>query len=149
MTAAGAHVRTAPEPFLRALVFDRRAAVLRDYTPWTGEGPEPKRALIVEDEGLVHYVAAAFDREWSLGQNWRGERAVPPASADDPLTPRQQEIARQLAAGGGQAAVATALRISERVVQNELSAMRRVLGCSTNGALLFELGRRAGRAERD
>lgn len=148
MTAAGARVRTTSDQFLRALVFDRRAAVLRDYTPWTGEEPEPKRALVVEDEGLVHYVAAMFDREWSRGQSWRGERAVPPASADDPLTPRQQEIARQLAAGAGQAAVAAALHVSERVVQSELSTMRRVLGCSTLPALLFELGRRAGQAER-
>ncbi|WP_329564645.1 hypothetical protein [Kitasatospora sp. NBC_01266] len=147
MTAAGAHVRTSGTAFLRALVFDRRAAVLRDYMPWTGPGSEPQRALIVEDEALVHYVAAMFDREWARAAVWKGERAVPPTSAGDPLTPRQQDIARHLAAGAGQAAVAAALQVSERVVQGDLAAMRRMLGCNTNAALLFELGRRAGRGE--
>jgi DNA-binding CsgD family transcriptional regulator len=147
-TAVGAQVRTTSSPFLRSLVFDRRVAVLSDHTPWTGRGPEPPRALIIEDEAVVHYVAAMFDHEWSRASVWKGATATGPRAAEEPLTSRQVAIAQQLAAGASQAAVATVLGVSERVVQNELAAMRRATGTASIGALLFELGRRAGQTRR-
>ncbi|WP_033818873.1 TrmB family transcriptional regulator [Kitasatospora sp. MBT63] len=150
MTAAGAHIRVTAEPFMRSIILDRRWAVLSDETPWVGPGDEPARAIVLEDEALVAYVAAMVDRDWARATVWKGDRApAAPAAARGPrLTGRQQQIAQHLAAGAAQAGVAAALGISERAVQGELLAMRRALGCASNAALLYELGRLAGRAER-
>lgn len=143
MTGIGALVRTLDEPFMRALVFDRRKAVIMDYTPWTGPCEEPTRALIVHDEGLVHYVASMFDRDWSRASIWQGEEV----RADTTLTELQRAIAQHLATGAGQAAIGTALGISERTVSSQLAEMRRALGCASTPQLAYELGRRAALAE--
>jgi DNA-binding CsgD family transcriptional regulator len=144
MTSAGAHVRTLGEPFMRTLVFDRRRAVLSDYTPWTGPEPEPRRALIVHDEGLVHYVAAMFDRDWSRASIWDGVKL----QADATCTELQQAIMRRLGNGDGQDAVASVLGISVRTVSAQLAEMRRVLGYRSTVQMAWELGRQQALDER-
>lgn len=144
-TAAGAHVRTAAEPFLRMILLDRRWAILRDFTPWVGVGPEPIRALIVHDEGLVAYCGAMFDREWARARVWKGRlgSAPTPPAVPDVLTERQREIARHLVAGSSQAAVAAAVGLGERAVQAEIASMRRTLGAGSMVALGWALARQA------
>jgi DNA-binding CsgD family transcriptional regulator len=137
MTAEGVHVRTLDEEFIRALVFDRRTAVLQDYTPWLGPGQEPARVLIVHDEGLVHYVAAMFDRDWARAAIWDGVAVA----RDSALTDMQKSVMRHLATGASQASVASALGISERTVQAELGKMRRTLGYTSTVQMAYELGR--------
>ncbi|WP_441251218.1 LuxR C-terminal-related transcriptional regulator [Kitasatospora sp. McL0602] len=140
MTSEGAQIRTLDERFMRALIFDRRKAVLQDYTPWTGPGAEPRRAMIIHDEGLVHYVAAMFDRDWSRASVWTGLELP----SDSTLTELQVSIMRHLATGAGQATVANELSISERSVQAELGKMRRALGAVSTVQMAYELGRQAG-----
>ncbi|WP_030267959.1 LuxR C-terminal-related transcriptional regulator [Streptomyces sp. NRRL B-24484] len=145
VTEAGAHVRTTSVPFMRAVILDRRVAVLPDTTPWVGVGEEPIRALIVHDPGLVAYVAAMHDRDWDRASVWRGrvgavQRLEPEPAA---LTQRQREIARHLVAGASQSAVATAVGLSERAVQGEIAAMRRALGADSAVALGYALAREA------
>jgi DNA-binding CsgD family transcriptional regulator len=139
MTKAGAHVRTLDQQFMRALVFDRRKAVIADCTPWTGQGPEPRRALIVHDEGLVQYIAEAYERDWSRASIWRGTEVA----AGVQLTEQQRSIMRSLATGHSQAAVGAALGISERSVSAQLAEMRHMLGYASTTQMAFELGRRA------
>jgi sugar-specific transcriptional regulator TrmB/DNA-binding CsgD family transcriptional regulator len=140
-TAAGAHVRTTGETFGRAIILDRRWAVLADETPWVGPGDEPARALIVHDAGLVAYVATVVDREWSRASVWKGRVGKAPSAPAVPavLTDRQREIARQLVAGASQAAAGAAVGLSERAVQGEIAAIRRTLGVETMTALGWAL----------
>ncbi|WP_051741166.1 TrmB family transcriptional regulator sugar-binding domain-containing protein [Kitasatospora sp. MBT66] len=143
ITAAGGNVRTLAEDFMRMVVVDRQTAVLTDHTPWTGPGAEPLRALIVHDEGLVHYVARMFDRDWSRAAIWRGEEA--PESAG--LTELQRSIVQRLATGADQVGAAKELGISPRTVSAQLAEMRLALGYCSTAQLMFELGRQAGRED--
>ncbi|MFD7410599.1 LuxR C-terminal-related transcriptional regulator [Kitasatospora purpeofusca] len=143
MTREGARVKTLDQPFVRCILLDRRKAVLEDYTPWTGPGPEPRRVLIVHDEGLVQYVLRAWERDWARGTTWRGEELP----AESHLTEVQRAIMRHLATGAGQKAVAEALGMSERSVSAQLAEMRRVLGYESTVQMAYELGRRAALEE--
>ncbi|MFF2612716.1 hypothetical protein [Kitasatospora sp. NPDC058046] len=140
ITTAGGHVKTLDEEFMRMVIIDRRAAILTDHTPWTGPGPEPIRALVVHDEGLVYYAAAMFDRDWARATAWHGEEA----SASAELTELQRAVVRHLATGADQVAVAKAVGISPRGVSAQLATMRAVLGYNSTAQLMYELGRQAG-----
>lgn len=137
MTAEGLQLRTLDERFTRALIFDRRMAVVQDYTPWDGPGEEPRRALIVHDEGLAQYVAQMFDRDWSRGAVWNGAEAA----LDQRLTDLQKSIMRHLATGASQSTVAAELDVSTRTIQNELNKMRLKLGFASTTQMAYALGR--------
>ncbi|MER5350559.1 LuxR C-terminal-related transcriptional regulator [Kitasatospora sp. NPDC002551] len=143
MTTEGARVRTLDDAFLRCILLDRRKAVLEDHTPWTGPGPEPRRALIVHDDGLVQYVLRAYERDWDRGTTWRGEE-VPPGRH---LTEVQRAIMRHLATGAGQKAVAESLGMSERSISGQLAEMRRALGYESTVQMAYELGRQSATEE--
>ncbi|MGA5820779.1 hypothetical protein ACPC54_23300 [Kitasatospora sp. NPDC094028] len=143
ISEAGGLVRTLDADFLRLVIIDRRAAALTDFTPWTGSGPEPVRGLIVHDEGVVHYLAAMFDQDWSRAVAWRGEEAKAPAG----LTDLQRAVVLRVAAGSDQAAVAREVGISPRRVFAQLAELRAAYGCNSTAQLMYELGRRAGLRE--
>lgn len=127
VTAAGGHVRTLAEDFARTLVFDRRVAVVADYTP-TIPGRDQPRALILHDPGVVALAASVFDGNWDRASVWKGEISTA-ASAE--VTERQKAIMRHLIAGAAQSAIAASLEISERTVNTEIAELRRLSDCTT------------------
>lgn len=143
ITTAGANVRTLGEGFLRAIIVDRRIAVLADHTPLL-PGRDERRALILHDLGVVLYAAAMFDRDWERATPWRGEVA-PEAGAD--VTERQRSIMQQIVAGAPQASIATTLKVSDRTVNAELAELRRLSGSNSLGQLGYWWAQQeAGRA---
>ncbi|MFD8596948.1 TrmB family transcriptional regulator sugar-binding domain-containing protein [Kitasatospora sp. NPDC059646] len=126
VTQEGAHVRTLGEDFLRAVIIDRRIAVVADHTP-LGPGREPIRALILHDPGVVHYAAVMFDRDWDRATPWRGDRR-PRATA---LTEQQRQIMRMLVTGVPQATVAKRMDLRDRAVHAEISKIKAITGTTS------------------
>lgn len=126
ITQAGAHVRTLDEQFLRAVIIDRRIAVVADHTPLPA-GSEPIRALILHDPGVVHYACAMFDRDWDRASPWRGDRRA----RRSPLSDRQRQIMQLLVTGVPQASVAKRLEMRDRAVHAEIASIKELTGCSS------------------
>ncbi|WP_457028128.1 LuxR C-terminal-related transcriptional regulator [Kitasatospora sp. P5_F3] len=127
ITGAGGNVRTLNERFLRAIIVDRRIAVLADHTPLL-PGQDGLRALILHDLGVVLYAAAMFDRDWERATPWRGDMG-PAESAE--VTERQRSIMQQIVAGAPQASIAASLNVSDRTVNAELAELRRASGSNS------------------
>ncbi|MDH6111899.1 hypothetical protein P3T36_006918 [Kitasatospora sp. MAP12-15] len=141
ITIAGGNVRTLDEDFLRAIIIDRRTAVVTDYTALP-PGVDPIRALILHDPGVVHYAAAMFDRDWTRASVWRG--AELPSGAI--LSDQQRSIIQLLVSGTAQAGIAKALRVSDRVVHAQIAEIKRLSGTNSLAQLGFWWGRQGAPA---
>ncbi|MGK4583505.1 LuxR C-terminal-related transcriptional regulator [Kitasatospora sp. HPMI-4] len=126
ITSEGGEIRTLDEEFMRAIIVDRRIAVVTDLTEHT-PGTEPVRALILHDPGVVHYAAAMFERDWARASAWRGHET--PAEAE--LTELQTSVLRLLVSGRGQASIATTLEVSSRTVHAQIAEIKRVSGANS------------------
>ncbi|MCC9311267.1 LuxR family transcriptional regulator [Kitasatospora sp. RB6PN24] len=118
VTALGWRVRILDEPFHRALVFDRRVAVVSGYRDNTV-------ASFIEDPVLVALVVDRFERDWARAERVRWNRSSKP----DPLVPL-------LAQGLTQRAIAKRLRLSERTVAAQIARLREEYDAES----LFQLG---------
>jgi DNA-binding CsgD family transcriptional regulator/sugar-specific transcriptional regulator TrmB len=141
VTVAGAHVRTLDESFLRAIIVDRRTAVVTDHTPPAPDA-DPIRALILHDPGVVHYAAQLFDRDWARASVWRGAQLP----SDAILTEQQREVIQLLVAGTAQAGIARALNISPRVVNSQIAEIKRVSGANSLAQLGYWWGQQEAAA---
>ncbi|MGW4380543.1 helix-turn-helix domain-containing protein [Kitasatospora sp. NPDC004531] len=124
-TAAGGEIRLLDEPFQRALVFDRRSAVV-------AAGEEHSRAALILDPATVAMIAGGFERDWARAERVRWDllqHTAPTRTAAD-------RVARLLAQGLTQRAVAARLGLSERTVAGHISRLREQYGADT----LFQLG---------
>ncbi|WP_156179085.1 LuxR C-terminal-related transcriptional regulator [Saccharothrix sp. ST-888] len=137
ITGEGAEVRTLDEAFMRAIIVDRRIAVVTDLTEHT-PGTDPVRALILHDPGVVHYTAAMFERDWTRASAWRGHEA--PAEAD--LTELQTSVLRLLVSGRGQSSIATDLEVSSRTVHAQIAELKRISGANSLAQLGYWWARR-------
>ncbi|MFJ5922622.1 helix-turn-helix domain-containing protein [Kitasatospora sp. NPDC092948] len=124
-TEAGGEIRLLDEPFQRAMVFDRRTAVVpaaEDYS----------RAALILDPATVATIAAGFERDWARAERVRWDLLLDAAATRSAA----DQIARLLAQGLTQRAVATRLGLSERTVAGHISRLREQHGADT----LFQLG---------
>ncbi|MFF4339598.1 LuxR C-terminal-related transcriptional regulator [Kitasatospora sp. NPDC001540] len=125
VTRAGGEVRLLDEHFQRALVFDRTTAVLP-------AAADLSRAAVISDPATVAMIVANFDRDWD-----RAERVCWNSLLDSvPAQAAADQIARLLARGLTQKAIATRLGLSERTVAGHISRLRDRYGADT----LFQLG---------
>ncbi|MFJ8439995.1 helix-turn-helix domain-containing protein [Kitasatospora griseola] len=125
LTEAGGEVRLLDEPFQRALVFDRTAAVVP-------AAEDHSRAALILDPATVATIVAGFERDWARAERVRWDLlldTVPTRTAAD-------RVGRLLAQGLTQRAVAARLGLSERTVAGHISRLREQHGADT----LFQLG---------
>ncbi|MFB8087821.1 LuxR C-terminal-related transcriptional regulator [Streptomyces sp. NPDC055992] len=127
-------VRTMEQALDRLMIFDRRVA----YLPAT---PDRSAALEIRHPGLVHYLARMYDALWALAMPF-GE-PLPAAAPGAPVTAVQQSIARLLADGSTDRAVAEKLGISVRTCRAHIAKLMQTLGATSRthlGALLVQSG---------
>ncbi|MER5637767.1 helix-turn-helix domain-containing protein [Kitasatospora sp. NPDC002227] len=123
VTAHGAEVRVLDEPMERMIIIDRSVAVI-------SAAEDHSRAAFVEEPAALAYLVRAFERDWTRAETVRwGE---PP----DPQQRIHARIARLLAQGLTQRAVASRLGLSERTVAGHIARLRQIHGAET----LFQLG---------
>ncbi|GLW68753.1 LuxR family transcriptional regulator [Kitasatospora phosalacinea] len=134
VTRAGGEVRLLDEPFQRVLVFDRTTAVVP-------VAADLSRAAVISDPATVAMIVANFDRDWDRAERvcWNSLLDSAPAQA------AADQIARLLAQGLTQKAIATRLGLSERTVAGHISRLRDRYGADT----LFQLGWLMRRGEHD
>jgi DNA-binding CsgD family transcriptional regulator/sugar-specific transcriptional regulator TrmB len=126
ITGDGAEVRTLAEAFMRAIIVDRRVAVVTDLTEHT-PGTDPVRALILHDPGVVHYAVAMFERDWARASTWRGHETP----AEVGLTELQTSVLRLLVSGQGQSSIAKTLEVSSRTVHAQIADLKRISGANS------------------
>ncbi|MFE7633120.1 helix-turn-helix domain-containing protein [Kitasatospora sp. NPDC057518] len=121
----GCTTRILAVPFTRFLVFDRTVAVIP-------AAPDHTSAAVVDDPAMVSFVVDTFEQLWQRaeGVNWA---ALAAGSAD---SPSHQQIARLLAQGLTQRAIATRLGLGERTVAGHIARLREQYDAET----LFQLG---------
>ncbi|MGW4895368.1 LuxR C-terminal-related transcriptional regulator [Kitasatospora sp. NPDC004240] len=124
VTRHGSRIRILDEPFQRMLVVDREIAVI------TAAG-DHDAAAFVTDPAAVAFLVGVFERDWA-----RADTVDWSAAARDEDTEESDRVARLLARGLTQRAVATRLGLSERTVAGRISRLRVRYGART----LFELG---------
>ncbi|MFD5565595.1 helix-turn-helix domain-containing protein [Kitasatospora griseola] len=125
LTEAGGEVRLLDEPFQRALVFDRTAAVVP-------AAEDHSRAALILDPATVATIVAGFERDWARAERVRWDLLLDTA----PARTAADRVGRLLAQGLTQRAVATRLGLSERTVAGHISRLREQHGADT----LFQLG---------
>ncbi|MFD5462996.1 helix-turn-helix domain-containing protein [Kitasatospora sp. NPDC127059] len=130
-TRLGCGIRVLDRPFKRFMVFDRTVAVIP-------AAPDNSSAAIVDDPPTVAFIVDAFEQLWhqSDAVNWDSMTEGSP----DPDT--RDQIARLLARGLTQRAVATRLGLSERTVASHIARLRELYDAET----LFQLGWQMGGA---
>ena len=117
-------VRVGPVP-LPMMVLDQEAVVL--------PGPNTPRgelvAWLVTDPGTVRTALELFTAAWAVSEPWVD-------TGKPPLTPRQFDVARLLAGGMKDEAIARQLRVSRRTVVAEVEVIAGFLGARSR----FEAG---------
>ncbi|MFI9304803.1 LuxR C-terminal-related transcriptional regulator [Kitasatospora aureofaciens] len=121
MTAIGGHVRTLDGTFARAIVVDRRWAIVDDPSA----APDELRAVVVEDRAVAAYVAAQFDRDWAAAMPWTGDE---PQTAERPLSDLQISVCQLLATGQDQRQIARELDVSHRTVTHQIAQIKEIAG---------------------
>ncbi|MFJ9445882.1 helix-turn-helix domain-containing protein [Kitasatospora sp. NPDC101235] len=124
-TRLGCAIRVLEHPFKRFLVFDRTVAVIP-------AAPDYTSAAVVDDPSTVAFVVDTFEQLWQRaeGVNW----ASPAAGSTEP--PSRRQIARLLAQGLTQRAIATRMGLGERTVAAHIARLREQYDAET----LFQLG---------
>lgn len=144
-TRAGkrAEYRTLAEPFERAIIVDRRIAVISNHL--VDEAPE-HAAWVITDRAMVAYIAVEFESKWRRADPWIGDlcsrggeglgEAV--SGAGGVRTTRlQREIMRDAVSGQRQRVTAQRLGISLRKLSAELAVLRAKAGVATPTELGF------------
>ncbi|MFJ6616702.1 LuxR C-terminal-related transcriptional regulator [Kitasatospora sp. NPDC091335] len=124
MTAAGGHVRTLDGGFARAIIVDRRWAVIDD----PGAAPHQLRAVLVEDRSVAAFAAAQFDRDWAAAMPWTGEE---PRTGERALTDLQISICQLLATGQDQRQIAREVEVSHRTVTHQIAQIKEIAGAGS------------------
>ncbi|MFD8482293.1 LuxR C-terminal-related transcriptional regulator [Kitasatospora sp. NPDC059673] len=124
-TEAGGEIRLLDEPFQRAMVFDRCTAVVP-------AAEDHSRAALILDSATVAMIVAGFERDWGRAERVRWDLLLDTA----PTRTAADQVARLLATGLTQRAIATRLGLSERTVAAHISRLRDQHGADT----LFQLG---------
>ncbi|WP_143200001.1 LuxR C-terminal-related transcriptional regulator [Kitasatospora sp. CB01950] len=124
-TEAGGEIRLLDEPFQRAMVFDRCTAVVPAVE-------DHSRAALILDPATVATIVAGFERDWARAERVRWDLLLGTA----PTRTAADQIARLLATGLTQRAVATRLGLSERTVAAHIARLREQYEAET----LFQLG---------
>jgi DNA-binding CsgD family transcriptional regulator len=156
---AGLHDDLAPElvaePYRLSIVGNWQAATER----WHQIGCPYEAALALADSSDELALRQAFDELQKLGAKpaaaivarrlrQLGARGIPrgprTSTRDDPagLTPREREVLALVAEGLRNAQIAERLVVSEKTVDQHVSAILRKLGVSTRGAAAAEANRR-------
>ncbi|WP_405796074.1 LuxR C-terminal-related transcriptional regulator [Streptomyces sp. NBC_01506] len=129
MGPKGALFRTLARPFMRMLVFDRKVAFFSDHLDGR---PDSAGAWMVRDPAVCAHLAEAFEKEWTLGQEWHtSERPAEVTAGSAVSTQLQRTILRALVAGQDQQQIATALGYSSRTINVHLTNLRTELGYAT------------------
>lgn len=140
MTAAGGHVRTLDSPFARAIIVDRRWAVIDE----PGTDPDQMHAVLVQDEAIASFAAAQFDRDWARAAPWTGKE---PRAGERPLSDLQISICQLLAAGQDQRQIARELDVSHRTVTHQIAQIKETSGTGSIFQLAMWWERRSGGLE--
>lgn len=143
MTAQGAEYRTLSGPFERAIVVDRRVALISNHS--IPNAPTHSAWQITHPEAVA-YIVAEFEDKWRRADPWHGELGsagellVDTVSAVDGVrtTPRQREIMRDQCAGMALQTTARRLGISARTVSNELTELRARFDAATQSELIYK-----------
>ncbi len=125
LTAVGARFRVLDEPFQRLFIFDRAVAIMP-------AAEDNSAAAFVEDPATVALLVDLFERDWQRAERVRWSAPVEAAGADTV----QARVARLLATGLTQHAVAGRLGLSERTVAAHLARLRQEHEAETS----FQLG---------
>lgn len=126
-----AEYRTLVEPFERAIVIDRKLAVISNHLV---EGAPEHAAWIVTDQAMVAYIVAEWEGKWRRADRWHGESRAPgqpPVDTVSAATPsgvrttrRQREILRDQCEAITQEVTARRLGISRRTVTKEIDELK-------------------------
>ncbi|KJK56172.1 helix-turn-helix domain-containing protein [Saccharothrix sp. ST-888] len=125
VTEHGGDVRILDEPFQRMIIVDRAVAVVPAADDYT-------RAAFFTDPAALSFLLAVYDRDWARSETvrWSAPKAQPATRAV------LDRVARLLAGGLTQRAVASRLGLSERTVAGHIARLRTHYGAQT----LFQLG---------
>lgn len=135
-TQQGAEIRLCPTLPLRMILQDDRVAVVAAH----GEDPA-QGAVILRGHGIVHALAALFERYWETASPYPGTAASRPRDHAE-LTPVQAEIVRLMAGGAKDGAVARQLGVSVRTVRRLTAELAARLGVDSRFAFGVEAVRR-------
>ncbi|WP_323095469.1 helix-turn-helix transcriptional regulator [Intrasporangium sp. YIM S08009] len=119
----------------RFILIDRSAAVV-------GGPPDPRgfpTAWLATREDMVHRVRDLWERTWA-----RATPVVPPGE-QPPFSRRQYEVARRLALGAKDQAIARELGVSVRTVATDIAALVAALGARNRVEVVLIL--RGGRGD--
>lgn len=130
MTEQGAQIRTSTL-FGRAIIIDRRVALIPVLTPWEGPGDEPPRAIFVTDEGAVRVHAAHFERDWERAQPWDGSMTGITIQAT------HRAVLACLSRGLDQTEITAELGVSKRTVAAWVAELKEITGCRSVGQMMF------------
>jgi len=141
-TGRGARYATLVGDFERVLIVDREHAFVSDHI--VAESP-PHSAWMITDPAAVAVLAKMFDVQWKSAQPWAGELRSRDGMVDTVsgghgvrTDPRQRCIMRYLCAEESQAATARKMGVSERKLEKEIAALKRLWGVSTLNGLVFQ-----------
>lgn len=136
LAGLGGLIRVAPALPLRMLVIDRATAVLPvdplQHSPET---------VIITQPGVVHAMTEFFERTWAVAREGVAPAPRPPALSHERLTLRHLEVARMLADGAKDEAVARALGVSLRTARRLVQELMTELEATSR----FQAGVRAAR----
>ncbi|MFE9886295.1 LuxR C-terminal-related transcriptional regulator [Streptomyces scopuliridis] len=132
---AGAEVRFYSRPFPRLIVIDAEHAFLDDFV----SGHHRDSGWHVGDRGAVTWARQAYLMIWEQADNWADVYNAP-ASV---LTPRQESILTELAAGRSQPQVKDRLGLAERTIGKELSAIKAAIGAKNLYEVMYWWGKKA------
>ncbi|MFD5146116.1 LuxR C-terminal-related transcriptional regulator [Streptomyces sp. NPDC058401] len=121
--AAGAEIRTSSVAFPRAIVYDRRIAVI------SLAAGSPSGALVVREEHMVAFILDSFERVWAVAEPlYAGRSREQLQLLSDSLN---RSLLRMLANGMADEHIARKLGISVRTCQRRISEVMRVLNAKT------------------
>ncbi|MFF0292904.1 helix-turn-helix domain-containing protein [Kitasatospora sp. NPDC004615] len=123
-TGWGMRLRSLDEDFTRMLIFDRKVAII-------SASADNRTAAFIEDPAVVGHLVGLFLRDWE-----RAERVPWHDLAGGAVPAVTDRIARLLAQGLTQRAVASRLGVSERTVAEHIARLRERYDAGT----LFQLG---------
>ncbi|MFD8690179.1 LuxR C-terminal-related transcriptional regulator [Streptomyces sp. NPDC059651] len=127
-------VRTMEQAVDRLLIFDRKVA----YLP---ANPDRSAALEIRHPALVGFLAGIYETLWAQATPFTQQ--LPTTLPGTPVTAVQHSIARLLAEGNQDEAVARTLGISVRTCRAHISKLMQTLGATSRthlGALLVHAG---------
>ena len=147
----GAEIRTMPRTFMKAIIIDRRIAVIADRARTIGPEAVLGAAVIIHDVGVVGELVAQFEREWAQARPWSGtENAqVTPIGV---LSQVQQEVLIGLVGGATQKTLGQRLSMSVRQIERVIDEIKRLVDPSGGPVSAAQMGywwANAERSERD